>query len=118
MINETTFLTSTNYVLSFIEKHVIKKDKNDNILVFGAVYHISDGSGFSKGVVEMNQTLWNPESSKRPKGYLIINHFELAGNRAGTLFVERDWYYSIGHKMKERIEQECLLKMNKKGTTI
>ncbi|MFY0516419.1 hypothetical protein ACOMCU_01120 [Lysinibacillus sp. UGB7] len=71
---------------------VLEKDEKKNVLVFAAnvVTATLPGQGMSAGHIEINRTLWNQDSPKRPEGYWVLGSPEQNGIMK-SVFVSDEW---------------------------
>ncbi|MFF2531531.1 hypothetical protein ACFVS2_21725 [Brevibacillus sp. NPDC058079] len=85
-------LFGKKYSFKHIDVKVIEKDNDENVLVFSAsvVKTKLPGQAMSEGMMEINKTLWDPSSSKRPKGYLSAGSVEKDGLLT-CYFVSDEW---------------------------
>lgn len=97
-------LFSNRYKFKHIQVQVLEKDKNDNVLAFSAsiVTTKLPGQGLSDGHMEINRTLWNQDSNKRPPGYWLLGSPEKDGVMT-SIFVVEEW---LDKPKEERKKQE------------
>lgn len=95
MINERELLHSETFRFEHIKIEVLSKTDQGGVIVFGGEYSTASTfkDRFSDGVIEANLTLWNNESTKRPKGYVIVDTFDLPNNKTVCIFIDRRWFF-------------------------
>lgn len=86
-------LFSTRYKFKDIKVQVLEKDENDNVIAFSAsvVTTKLPGQVMSAGHIEINRTLWNENSTKRPQGYWVLGSPEKDGVMTSVLAAE-EWF--------------------------
>jgi hypothetical protein len=73
-------LFGKKYSFKHIEIKVIEKNEKDNVLVFSASFVTTALPGrMSDGHIEINRTLWDQSSPKRPPGYWNLGSMEKDG---------------------------------------
>lgn len=84
-------LRSRKYTFKHIQIDIIEKDENDNVHVFCGTYvKASLSGGLSEGHMEINKTLWDQGSNKRPPGYWVLGGSEENGV-AKSYLVSEEW---------------------------
>ncbi|WPS85446.1 hypothetical protein SMD22_02105 (plasmid) [Brevibacillus halotolerans] len=106
MITKTQ-LFSKKYSFKHIDIKVVEKDNNENILVFSAsvVKTKLPNQAMSEGMIEINKTLWDQSSPKRPKGYMLA----VSNEKNGMLtcyFVANEWYKLTPEEVQKAKEAE------------
>lgn len=101
MVTEET-LFSNRYKFEHISLEVLEKDENNNVLVFSAsfVTAVLPGKSMSPGHVEVNRTLWNQDSPKRPEGYWVLGSPEENGIMA-SIFASDEWLDNTPKEIKD-----------------
>lgn len=93
MIKEHT-LFSNRYKFKHLQISVIDKDVEENVHVFSATFVKTALPGkMSDGLIEINKTLWDQSSTKRPKGYIVFGGNEKEGV-ATSYLVSEEWLNS------------------------
>lgn len=85
-------LFSSRYKFKHITVEVLEKDEKDNVLAFSAsiVTTKLPGQPLSDGHFEINRTLWDQNSTKRPSGYWLLGSPEKDGVMK-SVFVTETW---------------------------
>ena len=91
MVTESGLL-GRKYSFKHISIEVIEKDEEGNVHVFCATFVKATipGKRISEGLKEMNKTLWDQSSPKRPPGYWLFGQVEKNGV-AKNYFVSEEW---------------------------
>lgn len=91
MVTKKQLLEGRKYKFEHIEIKVVEEDADSNVLVFCATFVKTALPGkLSKGSIEINETLWNSGSSKRPPGYWVLGGSENNGIET-SYFVSDEW---------------------------
>lgn len=91
MIKEKT-LTGSRYKFKHINIEVLERD-GENVCAFAASFvRVGINGKMSDGLMEVNQTLWDPQSTKRPKGFLILRTVEKENGTSTTIMVSEKWF--------------------------
>lgn len=85
-------LFGSNYKFKNIQLDVLEKDECNNVLVFSANFVTTKlpNQAMSDGHIEINRTLWNQDSPKRPPGYWVLGSPEKDGIMRSVLASE-EW---------------------------
>lgn len=91
MITETA-LQSKKYKFNHIEVTPVETDDNGNVLVFKAAIVTTKlpNQSMSDGHIEINRTLWDQQSPKRPPGYWVLGSPEENGVMT-SYFASDEW---------------------------
>lgn len=91
MVTESVLL-GRKYAFKHISIEVIDKDEQDNVHVFCASYVKATipGKSLSDGHKEINKTLWDQGSEKRPPGYWVLGE-SVDNGVAKSYFVSEEW---------------------------
>lgn len=91
MITKEMFF-SKKFKFKHITLEVLEQDENNNVLAFSATVVTAKlpGQGMSEGHIEINRTLWNENSPKRPEGYWVLGSPEQNGIMK-SVFVSDEW---------------------------
>lgn len=86
-------LFSNKYKFKHIQVEVLEKDEKDNVIAFSAsvVTTKLPGQVMSDGHIEINRTLWNQSSNKRPQGYWVLGSPEKNGVMT-SIFAAEEWF--------------------------
>jgi hypothetical protein len=100
---------SVRYQYKHIKIIVLEKTADDKVLAFAAVFIEAKlpGETISRGLMEINRTLWTDDSSKRPKGYWNLGSF-WAAPWQGCFMVSEEWLKfdkSVRKSQEERWHQ-------------
>ncbi|PES56072.1 hypothetical protein [Bacillus thuringiensis] len=111
MIKETT-LMSNRYKYKHIDIKVLKKNSNENVIAFSATFvHVGMNGKLSDGHIEINKTLWDQQSSKRPPGFLVYRNVEKDDGTTTTVMVSEEWLFEVATKdakiaFKQMLDEE------------
>jgi hypothetical protein len=85
-------LFGKKYKFKHIEIKVLEKDEQDNVQVFSASFVTTKlhDQIMSDGHIEVNRTLWDHSSPKRPKGYWVLGSPEKNGVMT-SYFASEEW---------------------------
>ncbi|MGG4438392.1 hypothetical protein AAXE64_27960 [Priestia megaterium] len=106
MIKEKT-LKGKKYNFKHMAIEVVEKDKDDNVVAFTAtfVHTALPGEAISDGLREVNQTLWDQSSPKRPKGFLVKDSYKYQNGLMTTLMVSTEWFLeTLSKEARKEIE--------------
>ncbi|MGN5650322.1 hypothetical protein [Bacillus sp. Brlt_9] len=116
MIKETT-LMSNRYKFEHLVIEVLER-VGENVCAFSATFvHIGVNDKMSKGHIEINRTLWNQQSNKRPKGFWILRTVKKDDGTSTTVLVSDEWFYKQLSKeqrdvFEERLDKEIGVRTN------
>lgn len=99
-------LFSSKYKYKHIETEVLEKDEYGNVFVFSAkiVTTKLPNQPMSDGHMEINRTLWDQQSPKRPPGYWVLGSPENEGVLT-SVFASDEWLEQTPkEKAKEKRE--------------
>lgn len=104
MIKEKALL-GRKYKFQHIKLEVLEKDDQGNVVAFASSFVTTrlPGRTMSDGHMEINRTLWDQNSPKRPPGYWLIGHKEADGVMK-SFFVAEEW---MGRPQEQRLAQEA-----------
>lgn len=104
-------LFHARYKFKHIKVELLEKDDNDNVLAFSASFvKTALPDQISEGHKEINKTLWDQESTKRPKGYWLLDNIEKDGVMT-SFFVADEWLERPKtEKEKQKVEWGILRK--------
>lgn len=92
MVSEKLLL-SKRYKFQYLQLDVIEKDANGNVLVFVATFvEIGLPGKISPGSREINETLWDQSSSKRPPAYVVLGGSRKDGIQKSYFAAVDEWY--------------------------
>ena len=111
MITEHDLMHNSRYRFSHIELEVVEYDENEKVAVFVAMYLTTKlpGQSLSPGLMEINKTLWNESSTKRPPGYWVYGGSEELG-LAKSYFVSDEWLEKTPKDRKKAKREEWGIK--------
>jgi hypothetical protein len=100
-------LQGKQYKFKHIQIAVLEKNEDDNVMVFSACFSTVKlpGQIISDGHMEINKTLWNQASVKRPKGYWLLGSSENAGIMT-SYFVSDEWLEITPSEIKDSKRKE------------
>jgi hypothetical protein len=100
-------LVSNRYKFKHIQVSIVEKDENDKVQVFSAsiVTTKLPGRNLTDGLKEINQTLWNQDSNKRPPGYWLLGSPEASGVMT-SYFVSEEWLDNTPKDVQKAKEKE------------
>jgi len=91
MITKSELLEGPNYQYKHIDIQIVEEDSVGNVLVFsGTIEKVSLPAKLGDGLLEINKSLWDSNSTYRPPGYLIIGGSETE-NTITTFLVSHEW---------------------------
>lgn len=104
-------LFSNKYKFKHIKIQVLEKDENDKVQVFSASFVTTKlpGQPMSDGHIEVNRTLWNQQSNKRPPGYWVLGSPEKDGVMT-SYFATEEWLNDTPKEIKRQKDKEWGLK--------
>ncbi|RWS41510.1 hypothetical protein EKA14_19655 [Bacillus mycoides] len=92
MIKEKT-LRSNRYKFEHMDIEVLEKD-GENVCAFSASFvHVELNGKISPGLMEVNKTLWNQQSNKRPKDFWVLRTVRKDDGTTTTVLVSEKWFY-------------------------
>lgn len=108
MVKEKTLLTGKSYKFKHLVIEIMEKDENSNVLVFRATYIKTKlpNKFMSDGLIEINETLWNQDSKKRPKGYWVIGGHQGADGVCTSYLCAEEWLNTVPKDYRREKEEE------------
>ncbi|MEH6891893.1 hypothetical protein V7024_19825 [Bacillus sp. JJ864] len=92
MIKEKT-LKSNRYKFKHMDIEVLERD-GENVCAFSASFvHVELNGKISPGLMEVNKTLWDQYSNKRPKGFWVLRTVRKDDGTTTTVLVSDKWFY-------------------------
>lgn len=92
MIKEKT-LMSNRYKFKHMDIEVLERD-GENVWAFSASFvHVELNGKISPGLMEVNKTLWDQNSSKRPNGFWVLRTVRKEDGTTTTVLVSDEWFY-------------------------
>lgn len=112
MIKKST-LFGPRYKFKHLDIEALKEDDKGNVLAFSATFvHVRLNDKLSPGAIEINKTLWDQQSTKRPKGFLVLKTEELSNGTTVSVMISEDWFFETLSKEERRaFEDELKEKM-------
>jgi hypothetical protein len=116
MIKEST-LMSNRYKFEHMDVEVLERD-GENVCAFSASYvHVGLNGKMSKGLMEVNRTLWDQESNKRPKGFWVLRTVKKEDETSTTILVSDEWFCNKLSKeerdvFEKRLDKEIGVRTN------
>lgn len=100
-------LLNKPYQFKHISLEVLKQDEKNNVLAFSAnvVTAKLPEQAMSPGHIEINRTLWNQDSPKRPEGYWLLGSPEKNGVMK-SIFVSDEWLESTPKEVQKQKRAE------------
>ncbi|WP_270343851.1 hypothetical protein [Bacillus mobilis] len=93
MIKEKTLMSSNKYKYQHMDIEVLERD-GENVCAFSASFvHVGLNGKISPGLMEVNKTLWDQQSNKRPKGFWVLRTVKKEDGIAITVLVSDEWFY-------------------------
>lgn len=111
MITKQTLLQDENYQFKYIDINVLETNEQDEVMAFVAVF-VKDPSNpmkLTEGLKEINRTLWNQDSPKRPDGYWVLKTHDGKSGVCKSVFVSDEWLDQHDEKTQSQKEQEWKL---------
>jgi hypothetical protein len=108
MIKEKTLKQGKNYKFKHLSIDVMEKDESNNVLVFRATYIKTKRPDqfMSDGLIEINRTLWDQDSKKRPKGYWVIGGHQGADGICTSYLCAEEWLNAVSKEYRNQKDQE------------
>ncbi|PQZ52306.1 hypothetical protein CQZ94_24470 [Bacillus sp. MYb209] len=97
-------LQSNRYKFEHLETEALFVDEQGYVGAFYATFvHVGINQKLSKGAIEVNRTLWDRSSSKRPKGYWVLKTYQRGDGTTVTILVAEKWFME---KLSKAQQQE------------
>ncbi|MDP7979118.1 hypothetical protein [Bacillus multifaciens] len=107
MIKEKTLMGS-RYKFQHMEIEVLERE-GDSVCAFSASFvHVGLNGKISPGMMEVNRTLWDQQSNKRPKGFLVLRTVRKDDGTTTTVMVSEKWFFETLSKEERKVFEQRL----------
>lgn len=107
MIKEKT-LMGNRYKFQHMEIEVLER-KGDSVCAFSASFvHVGLNGKISPGLMEVNKTLWDQNSNKRPKDFWVLRTVRKDDGTTTTVLVSDEWFYQTLSSEERKVFEERL----------
>lgn len=103
MVTQAQLLNDKRYKFKYINLYALENE-GENVLAFVAAFNDATlpGEAMSKGKMEINKTLWDSGSSRRPPGYFLLKSVTKDGV-GYCFFVTESWMKQHKHDEKDMV---------------
>ncbi|PEA85896.1 hypothetical protein [Bacillus thuringiensis] len=108
MIKEKTLMSSNKYKYQHMDIKVLERD-GDNVCAFSASFvHVELNGRISHGLIEVNKTLWDQQSNKRPQGFWVLRTVRKDDGTTTTVLASDKWFFETLSPEERKVFEQRL----------